>query len=220
MADDSDNKKINGDWAPEGMGSISRRKVLGSAVSASTVVLIPLANTSCTTPVSAPQRILSREAWLILEAFTDRIIPADDNGPGAIAAGVPYYIDNSLADWNNNELDLLSEGLFALTGAARSRYDLEFQLLSDNNKDALLRDMEDGKIAGFDNSAQIFSRLHRLTLEGMFSDPYYGGNQNYAGWDLIGYPGAVMSSSAEMQKMGGRLPPLHTSAYGSDYDGE
>ena len=220
MDDESENKIITADTTPESMHSVSRRKVLGSAVTASSVVLIPLANTSCTTPMPAPQRILSPEAWLILEAFADRIIPADNNGPGAVAAGVPYYIDNSLADWNNNELDLLSEGLFALTRAARSRYDLEFQLLSDNNKDALLRDMEDGKIAGFDNSAQIFNRLHRLTLEGMFSDPYYGGNQNYAGWDLIGYPGAVMSSSAEMQKMGGRLPPLHTSAYGSDYDGE
>jgi len=83
-----------------------------------------------------------------------------------------------------------------------------------------LRDMEDGKIDAFENSAVIFSRLHRLTLEGMFSDPYYGGNQAYIGWDLIGYPGAVMSSTAQMQQMGGRLPPLHTSAYGSDYDGE
>ncbi len=197
---------------------ISRRKVLQSAVSATSVSLIPL--TSCTTPISAPKKVLSREAWLILEAFTDRIIPADDNGPGAVAAGVPYYIENSLADWNAAELDSLSAGLFALTTAARNRYDLDFQLLSADNKDALLRDMEDGKIAGFENSAGIFSRLHRLTLEGMFSDPYYGGNQGYVGWDLIGYPGAVMASTAEMQQMGGRLPPLHTSAYGSDYDGE
>ncbi len=197
---------------------ISRRKVLQSAVSATSVSLIPL--TSCTTPITAPQKVLSREAWLILEAFTDRIIPADANGPGAVAAGVPYYIENSLASWNSGEIETLSAGLFALTSAARNRYDLDFQLLSANNKDALLRDMEDGKIAGFENSGAIFSRLHRLTLEGMFSDPYYGGNQGYVGWDLIAYPGAVMASTAQMQQMGGRLPPLHTSAYGSDYDGE
>jgi gluconate 2-dehydrogenase gamma chain len=195
---------------------ISRRTVLGSAVS---VPLIPL--TACTTPVSGPpQRALSREAWLILEAFTDRIIPADANGPGAVAAGVPYYIDHSLANWNSGELATLTEGLFNLTRTARNRYDRDFQLLSDANKDALLRDMEDGRIAGFENSAQIFNRLHRLTLEGMFSDPFYGGNQNYIGWDLIGYPGAVMAASLDMQRMGGRLPPLHTSAYGSDFDGE
>lgn len=197
----------------------SRRTVLGSAVTASSIALIPL--TSCTTPVSAPpQQVLSREAWLILEAFVDRIIPADDNGPGAVAAGVPYYIDNSLAQWNAGELEFVTNGLFALTRAARSRYDRDFQLLTAANKDRLIADMEDGAIAGFDNSPQVFNRLHRLTLEGMFSDPYYGGNQDYIGWDLIGYPGAVMASTAEMQRMGTRLPPLHTSAYGSEFDGE
>jgi hypothetical protein len=36
---------------------------------------------------------------------------------------------------------------------------------------------------------------------------------------LIGYPGAVLGSTQEMQQMGGRLPPLHTSAYGEEHDG-
>jgi len=204
----------------EGSSGISRRKVLSSAVSATSVSLIPLASTSCTTPIQPSGLVLSAEARTILEVFVDRLIPADENGPGALAAGAVFYINNSLADWNSHETDVLVEGLFSLTSAARRRFDREFTLLSDSNKDALIRDMEDGKIDGFDNATQIFSRLRRLTLEGMFSDPYYGGNQNYAGWDLIGYPGAVMASSPDMQRMGGKLPPLHTSAYGSDYDGE
>lgn len=199
---------------------VSRRKVLGSAVTATTVTLIPLATTSCTTPVQPSNLTISAEARTILEAFVDRIVPADSNGPGASDAGVIFYINNALSNWNSNETDMLVEGLFNLTRTARRRYDLDFALLPDTNKDALLRDMEDGKIEGFEDAAQVFSRLHRLTLEGMFSDPYYGGNQGYIGWDLIGYPGAVMASTPEMQRMGGRLPPLHTSAYGSDYDGE
>jgi hypothetical protein len=28
------------------------------------------------------------------------------------------------------------------------------------------------------------------TIQGMFSDPAYGGNRDYAGWKLIGFPGA------------------------------
>jgi gluconate 2-dehydrogenase gamma chain len=28
------------------------------------------------------------------------------------------------------------------------------------------------------------------TYEGMFSDPIYGGNHAFAGWKLVGYPGA------------------------------
>lgn len=201
-------------------GQVSRRQVLGTAAKATTLPLIPLIATSCSTPVQPSGLAFSAEARTILEAFVDRIIPADGNGPGAIDAGVVFYINNALSNWNSNEKDVLVEGLFNLTRTARQRYDQDFALLSDANKDALLRDMEDGTIAGFPGSSAIFSRLHRLTLEGMFSDPYYGGNQDYVGWDLIGYPGAVMASTPEMQRMGGRLPPLHTSAYGSDYDGD
>jgi gluconate 2-dehydrogenase gamma chain len=198
---------------------LTRRQILGSAATATTATLIPL--TSCTTPVSAPAgQALPREAWLVLEAFVERLIPADANGPGAMAAGVPYYIDNTLRQWNSAELEFLSLGLLELTRAARRRYDRDFQLLSHTNQDALLEAMEKGEIDGFENAQAVFNRLHRLTLEGMFSDPYYGGNQNYIGWDLIGYPGAVMASTPDMQRMGGRLPPLHTSAYGSDYDGD
>jgi len=197
---------------------VSRRTLLGTAASATTASLIPL--TSCTTPIQPSGLVIPAEARTILEAFVDRIVPADDNGPGALEAGAVFYINHSLANWNDHEMDNLIAGLYDLTRAGRRRYDQDFALLSNANKDALLRDMEDGKIDGFENAAPVFNRLHRLTLEGVFSDPYYGGNQNYIGWDLIGYPGAVMSSTPAMQQMGGRLPPLHTSAYGSDYDGE
>ena len=28
------------------------------------------------------------------------------------------------------------------------------------------------------------------TMEGMFADPLYGGNKDFAGWRLVGFPGA------------------------------
>ena len=36
--------------------------------------------------------------------------------------------------------------------------------------------------------------------KGMFGDPYYGGNVNFVGWDLIGYPGVRTNVSAADQK--------------------
>src|SRR5690625_1050004 len=39
----------------------------------------------------------------ILSAATERIYPEDDNGPGAIELGVPYFIDKQLAAaWGTN----------------------------------------------------------------------------------------------------------------------
>jgi len=49
----------------------------------------------------------------------------------------------------------------------------------------------------------------------MFGDPYYGGNANYVGWDLIGYPGVRTSVSAADQKAleASTLTPVRKSAY-------
>jgi len=51
------------------------------------------------------------------------------------------------------------------------------------------------------------------TIQGTFCDPYYGGNANFAGWDLIGYPGVRISVAAQEQRMGVALKPNHKSAY-------
>jgi hypothetical protein len=49
----------------------------------------------------------------------------------------------------------------------------------------------------------------------MFGDPYYGGNKNFAGWDLIKYPGPRLATTADDQKMGVDIKPYRHSAYGS-----
>ena len=37
-------------------------------------------------------------------------------------------------------------------------------------------------------------------MEGMFADPVYGGNKDFAGWRLVGFPGAQpLFTTADMQ---------------------
>jgi hypothetical protein len=43
-------------------------------------------------------------------------------------------------------------------------------------------------------------------MEGMFSDPIYGGNRNKAGWRLIGFPGAIATTSDVRQLFRFRAP--------------
>jgi gluconate 2-dehydrogenase gamma chain len=38
--------------------------------------------------------------------------------------------------------------------------------------------------------ASVFNTLRTHTMEGMFADPIYGGNKDFAGWRLVGFPGA------------------------------
>lgn len=60
-------------------------------------------------------------------------------------------------------------------------------------------------------------RAHRLTLEGMFGDPHYSGNKDYAGWNLIKYPGPRLATTAEMQRMSEPAAPYRHSAWGADH---
>lgn len=206
---------------PPGRGNndLSRRQLFGASLKAGAAVLIPLVETSCTSAELPASSLLGPANDAILAAFADRIVPADELGPSASAAGVVRYINRSLAEWNQAELPVLRAGLLALDQNARGRHGVGFAALAIDQQDALMTALEAGELVEMATGPALFNRLHRLVLEGMFSDPYYGGNANYAGWDLIGYPGAVLASTPDMQKMRERLPALHTSAYGSDHDG-
>ena len=50
-------------------------------------------------------------------------------------------------------------------------------------------------------------------MQGTFGDPFYGGNANFVGWDLIGYPGIRTNVTADEQRLGAAVPPTHKSAY-------
>jgi len=69
------------------------------------------------------------------------------------------------------------------------------------------------------NSAQFFTLVLNHTRQGTFGDPYYGGNANFVGWDLIGYPGVrTMVTPADQKALeSGQLKANHKSAY--DFDG-
>ena len=49
------------------------------------------------------------------------------------------------------------------------------------------------------------------TIQGILSDPFYGENANFIGWDLIGYPGTRMGVSNHFRGFAGsRLRVLVT----------
>ena len=74
--------------------------------------------------------------------------------------------------------------------------------------------METGAATGFTgSSAAFFAMVRSHTLQGTFGDPFYGGNANFVGWDLIGYPGVRTNVSAEEQRLGAKLAANHRSAY-------
>lgn len=148
-----------------------------------------------------------------LEAIVARIIPTDENGPGAKEARAAHFIDRSLAGPLMALRPAYAAGLAAVDAYAQSSKGKPFAELSEKDQDAVLTDMEKNTATGFTpNSAAFFTLLRTHTIQGTFADPYYGGNANFVGWDLVGYPGLRMGVSEDEQKLK-KPPTLRKSAY-------
>jgi hypothetical protein len=141
-----------------------------------------------------------------LKAALARLIPADAHGPGAVEAGAFVFIDRALKGPNAAQLPLYQGGLAAFDTAAGSG---GFAALAAAKQDALLAKAELDELAGV--PAGFFAVLLEHTRQGMFSDPIYGGNVGFAGWDLIGYPGVRLVWTAEDQAINAVIKPEHKS---------
>jgi gluconate 2-dehydrogenase gamma chain len=95
-------------------------------------------------------------------------------------------------------------GLVELDKYSRKLHQKPFHQLSDGQMDAIVGDLEDDKVKSFEKptGGGFFDMLLNDTYEGMFADPIYGGNRDFAGWRLIGYPGAQRGYTPEELKNG------------------
>jgi gluconate 2-dehydrogenase gamma chain len=199
---------------------LSRRELIASAAFVPLAALTgagQAAAQSATQAASAATSALTPPQMKILEAFVERLIPKDELGPSAAEAGAQIYIDRALAGPNAGEKASFVEGLAAMDAFAKNSQGAAFADLAPEKRDAVITAFENGTAAGFANARQFFGRARRLTLEGMFGDPYYGGNKNFAGWDLIRYPGPRPASGPEDQKMDVEPKPYRVSAWGTKY---
>ena len=150
----------------------------------------------------------------LLEAICARIVPTDANGPGAREARAAHYIDRALGGALKESREAYRAGFAAFDRYCRSSRGAAFTELSERDQDSVLIDVETGAATGFVGSSGTFFNMVRThTLQGTFGDPYYGGNANFAGWDLIGFPGIRLNVTVEDQRLGAKLTPTHKSAY-------
>jgi len=207
---------------------ISRRELLKRAGIVGAAVIVPadaLANVDAfpASPVQAPgtggrpalEHLTAAEAE-VLDAVVARLIPSDGTGAGALEAGATNYIDRALGGALASSRQGYNAGLAALTQFARTSHGKSFTELSAAEQDAVLIAVEAGTAAGFAGSAAFFNMVRTHTIQGTFCDPYYGGNANFVGWDLLGYPGVRTIVTADEQRLGAEVPRNHKSAY--DYD--
>jgi gluconate 2-dehydrogenase gamma chain len=167
-------------------------------------------------PPREPLENLTATESDLLEAIVARLIPTDASGPGATEARAAHYIDRALGGALVSSRQAYTAGLAALDRYSRSSRGKPFTELPATDQDSVLIDVETGAATGFTGgSAAFFNVVRTHTWQGTFGDPYYGGNANFVGWDVIQYPGIRTVVTAEDQHKLERheLKPNHKSAY-------
>jgi gluconate 2-dehydrogenase gamma chain len=137
-----------------------------------------------------------------MAAFAERLLPGAPGKPGARDAGVLNYIDLALAGAYAELQDFYRRGLAQLDRYCRHAYGEPFVRLSAARQDEVIAALEEGKATGFawPTAQAFFNTVRTHTMEGMFADPIYGGNKDFAGWRLVGFPGAqAIFTPADMQ---------------------
>lgn len=117
-----------------------------------------------------------------LEAVCDRIIPSDDEGPGAREAGAIFFIDYVLT---HHEPESQPKFRAALADFAKAAAPKAFSDLSVEQQIDILKKHE--KTEGFEV-------IRAYTLYGFLGDPTYGGNRDEIGWKYIGFENPGMFS--------------------------
>jgi gluconate 2-dehydrogenase gamma chain len=207
---------------PPGDGEVSRwrpsrRDLLKYAGAAGLVVALPAGFLeACQTGTPAGGggvgQSLTATQRQTLESVVDRLLPSDESGPGAKEAMVGRYIARSLAQDNKELAPLYAVNLGALDKYAKAQHQKAFTALTVDQQDAVLADVEAGRATGFTpSSAVFFQTVWEHTLEGMFGDPYHGGNHNFIGWDLVSYPGVKLYTAASDQNLDVTVAPAHAS---------
>ena len=170
--------------------------------------------------LAGPLTNLTASETEILSAMVDRLIPTDELGPGALDTGVLQYIDRALSEAESDSAEAYRAGLAALDTYSRYTRGGPFLDLSTIDQDSVLIDLQIGAATGagvgfVGSSGSFFNMVKSHTWQGMFGDPKYGGNVNFAGWDLIDYPGVRLGVSAEDQRRleADQLEPVRRSAY-------
>ena len=184
---------------------LSRRELLKRAGLVGVAAAVPA---GIVAPEAAPVRELeARESFTAAEADTvqavvSRLIPTDSSGPGAVEARVARYIDRALKADLADQADAYAAGLAALDAYSNATHGSRFRDLGTAQQDAVLTNMEANVAPGFSPDSRTFFNLVREhAIQGMFSDPYYGGNADGAGWKLLGFPGIKLDVPERDQRL-------------------
>jgi gluconate 2-dehydrogenase gamma chain len=203
--------------------------VAGTAVAATTTALPQVAEAQQTAPAAsqtAAYSFLNLEEQAFIEAVVDHMIPADELTPKGTDIGLNIFIDRALASgWGKGDrlymqgpwktgtpnqgyqlpltpAQLYRAGIPAANAHCVKTYGKPFDKITEAQREEFLLAWRGGKVTfeGGPPARTFFNMLYQNVMQGMFSDPIYGGNRDKAGWNLIGFPGVIAVHYQNVEK--------------------
>lgn len=176
-------------------------------------------------PPAAAYEFLNLEEQVFVEALVNHMIPADGLTPKGTDMGINVYIDRALngawgkgdrlymqGPWKTGQpsqgyqlpltpAQLYRAGIGATNAFCVKTYKKTFDTLDALQREDVLVGLSTGKIdLGALPARAFWTTVYQTVMEGMFSDPIYGGNRDKTGWKLIGFPGALAVNRENVEK--------------------
>ncbi len=154
-----------------GVGVIATLPVLGGSAGAQEMAAHQHSHNvgQATAPAKAlPLKFFTEEENRTVTEMSERIIPADENSPGAKAAGVSGYIDLIVSESPEVTRQTWREGLAAINKMSRAKFDKSFAESTVDQQIDLLKE-----ISRNERSPQTVEERFFRTIKYATADGYY-----------------------------------------------
>jgi hypothetical protein len=105
----------------------------------------------------------------LIAALSERILPESDT-PGAIAVGVPAFIEVIIHHWmTDEERTRLEKGLSTIDAAAKERFKSDFANLTTDQQNTLIGEWDKAQQREPGTAADAYGRIKDMTVYGYFT---------------------------------------------------
>lgn len=105
----------------------------------------------------------------LIAAVSERILPESET-PGAIAVGVPAFIEVIVHHWmTDDERARFEKGLLGIDAAANARFKSDFANLTSDQQNALIGEWDRAQKPEPGTAADAYSRIKDMTVYGYFT---------------------------------------------------
>jgi hypothetical protein len=112
----------------------------------------------------------TREEFGMLDAMTNLMIPTDDHSPGARDAGVPQYIDKTVAEaYLPEDKNSWRKGLAAVNQVCQSTFSKPFEQLNEDQQTELLKKISQNERDPKTDAEKFFTQLKQTTAFAYYS---------------------------------------------------